>query len=160
MSTAPPLSKGLLRAEPAVQAVRDQERPFTIISAISEYTRGNLKVAAVLTRANRLPASQFSRSCGGIHPATSRTFDQRGLLLAQRRRLHRSTTAEAPGGCCTGMASPLAVRLLRMRVATTRLARVIARLPVLRAILQFAHHPLELKFCRRMHLRPQVRKKA
>jgi hypothetical protein len=41
MSTAPPLRKG----EPAV---RDQERPGTIISAISDYTRESLKVAAEL----------------------------------------------------------------------------------------------------------------
>ena len=111
----------------------------------------------VLTRANRLPASQFSRSCGGIHPARSRTSDQRGLLLAQRRRLHRSTTAEAPAVCCTGEASPLAVRLLRMRVATTRLARVIARLRVLRAIVRIRAPPARIEICRRMHLRPQIR---
>jgi len=48
MSTAPPLRKGFWRAEPAVQAVRDQERPGTIISAISDYTQESLKVAAEL----------------------------------------------------------------------------------------------------------------
>jgi hypothetical protein len=38
-----------------------------------------------------------------------------------------------------------------MRVATTRLARVIARLGYCAPLCEFAHHPLELKFCRRMH---------
>jgi hypothetical protein len=99
----------------------------------------------VITRANRLPASQFSGSCGGIHPARARTFDQRGLLLTQRRRLHRSTTAEVPGVCCTGVASPLAVRVLRMRVATTRLARVIARLRILRAIVRIRAPPAQIE---------------
>jgi dTDP-4-dehydrorhamnose reductase len=36
----------LLEGGAAVQAVRDQERPSTIISDISDYTRESLKVAA------------------------------------------------------------------------------------------------------------------
>jgi hypothetical protein len=62
MSTAPPLSTGLWRAEPAVQAVRDQERPGTIISAISDYTRESLKVAVDLESSSNVgySASGFS----------------------------------------------------------------------------------------------------
>lgn len=80
-----------------MQAVRDQERPVQS-SVISDYTRESLKVAAELKASSNAGYSASDCSVlslsGGIRPARSRTFDQRGLLLAQRRRLHTSTTGE------------------------------------------------------------------
>jgi hypothetical protein len=118
-------------------------------------TSCHMQTAFFLRRQDhRESVSRFERG----RAARSRSFDRRALPSTLRPRRRRSTRGEVPGDRTNSAASVPDGLLLRMRVAT-RLARLIARLRDCAPLCEFAHHPLELKFCCGMHQR-QRRKPA